>query len=186
MDRLNKLAVGLSLLGVAALGVPAGALAADSTVSGSVLGGSLSLTTSAIPSFSATLNGSNQTKTFTIPSVLSDTRGTGAGWNTTITSTQYTTGVGGKTLPTNASTVTSLAQACQATKTCTNPTNSVTLPVSVPAGSIAPTAVKYHNAAVDTGLGEFDHTPTISVAIPGNAFAGTYTSTITLAVVSGP
>ncbi|MDX6451745.1 MAG: hypothetical protein QOH16_1794, partial [Gaiellaceae bacterium] len=29
-------------------------------------------------------------------------------------------------------------------------------------------------------------TPTINVAIPGNAYAGTYTSTVTLAAVTGP
>jgi hypothetical protein len=49
-----------------------------------------------------------------------------------------------------------------------------------------PTAVKLFNAAANTGMGAFTVTPTISVAIPANSYAGTYTSTVTVAVVSGP
>jgi hypothetical protein len=35
-------------------------------------------------------------------------------------------------------------------------------------------------------MGKFTVTPTIQVAIPANTYAGTYTSTVTVAVVSGP
>ena len=35
-------------------------------------------------------------------------------------------------------------------------------------------------------LGRFTVTPTVNVAIPGNAYAGSYTSTVTVAAVSGP
>jgi hypothetical protein len=35
-------------------------------------------------------------------------------------------------------------------------------------------------------MGVFDHDPTVTVALPANTFAGSYTSTITLASVSGP
>jgi hypothetical protein len=47
-------------------------------------------------------------------------------------------------------------------------------------------AVKLFNAAANTGMGSFTVTPTVQVAIPANTFAGTYTSTVTVAVVSGP
>ena len=67
-----------------------------------------------------------------------------------------------------------------------SPTNSVTYPVGVPAGSTPPTAVKYFNAAANTGQGQFTNTPTIQVSVPANTYAGTYTSTLTLAAVSGP
>jgi hypothetical protein len=187
MNRFKGATVALSLLAVTAVAAPAGALAADAGVTGTVTGGDLSLTTSATPSFAATLNGTDQAKTFSIPSVLSDTRGSGAGWNTTITSTLYTTGGGSpQTLAADASTMTSLISACQSGAVCTDETSDVALPVAVPAGATAPTAVKYHNAATDTGMGVFDHEPTVSVALPANTFAGSYTSTITLASVSGP
>jgi hypothetical protein len=35
-------------------------------------------------------------------------------------------------------------------------------------------------------MGSFTVTPTVSVAIPANTYAGTYTSTVTVAVLSGP
>jgi hypothetical protein len=187
MNGFRRAAIAISVLAATAAAAPAAALAADAGVTGTVTGGDLSLTTSATPSFSATLDGTNQTQTFTIPSVLSDTRGSGAGWNTTITSTQYTTGGGTpRTLADDASTMTSLTSTCQGGTICTNETNNVALPVAVPAGATAPTAVKYHNAAADTGMGVFDHTPTISVALPANTFAGSYTSTVTVAAISGP
>jgi hypothetical protein len=73
-----------------------------------------------------------------------------------------------------------------ATGTCTNPTNSIAYPLAVPAGASAPTAVKLFNAAANSGMGKFTVTPTVQVAIPANTYAGTYTSTVTVAVVSGP
>ena len=58
--------------------------------------------------------------------------------------------------------------------------------MAVPAASSAPPAVKLFNAAANTGMGGFTVTPTVQVAIPANTYAGTYTSTVTVAVVSGP
>ena len=58
--------------------------------------------------------------------------------------------------------------------------------LSVPAASSPPTAVKLFNAAANTGMGSFNLTPTIQVAIPANTYAGTYQSTVTVAIVSGP
>jgi hypothetical protein len=46
--------------------------------------------------------------------------------------------------------------------------------------------VKLFNATANTGMGGFTVTPTVQVSIPANTFAGTYTSTVTVAVVSGP
>ena len=57
---------------------------------------------------------------------------------------------------------------------------------AMPAAASAPAAVKLFNSAAATGLGRFTVTPTINVSIPGNSYAGTYSSTITVAAVSGP
>ena len=162
------------------------AMAANATVTGTLSGSALSLTTSATPSFSANLDSGDQTPTYTVPLTIKDTRGSGAGWNATITSTQFTTGGGSpQTLATNASTLTGVTSSCTS-GTCTNPTNAITYPVSVPAASSPPTAVKFFNAAANTGMGVFTNTPTIGVFVPQSSFAGTYTSTLTLSVVSGP
>jgi hypothetical protein len=166
--------------------VPSSALAATATVTGTVTGSTLSVSTSATPSFSANLDTGDSTPTFTAPLTTQDTRGTGAGWNLTVTSTQYTTGgATPNTLATNASSLTGVTSVC-ASGTCTNPTNALTYPVAVPAASTPPTAVKFYNSAANSGMGKFTITPTVGVFVPQNSFAGAYTSTLTIAVVSGP
>ena len=166
--------------------IPASASAATATVTGTLSGSTLSLSTSAAPSISDNLDAGDQTQTFTVPMTAQDTRGTGAGWNLTITSTQYTTGGGSpSTLATNASSLTAVTATCTS-GTCVNPTNSITYPVAVPAAATAPTAVKFFNAGAASGLGKFTVTPTIGVFVPQSSMAGTYTSTITLAILSGP
>lgn len=183
----TRLRLGAVLIAAAALVFPTSALAAEATSTGTIEGGSLSLTTSAAPTFSATLNGTDQTPTYTLPLTIEDLRGSGAGWNATITSTQFSTGgATPHTLSTTASAITAVSNACVEGATCTDPTNAVTYPLTVPAGAEAPTAVKFFNAAEGTGLGKFTNTPTVTVSVPANTYAGTYTSTITLASVSGP
>src|SRR5947207_1791982 len=119
-----------------AAAAPASALAASATVTGSVNAGTLSISTSAAPSFSVTLDGTDKTGSYTIPTTVTDATGSSAGWNLTITSTQFTTGGGSPhTLSTAASSLTGVTNSCVGGSTCTNPTNSVGYPVSVPAGS---------------------------------------------------
>jgi hypothetical protein len=176
-----------AVLAAACLLAPTSALAATSTSTGTVSAGTLSLTTTAAPTFSATLNGTDLSPTYSVPATLNDATGSGAGWNTTITSTQFTTGGSTpQTLATTASTITGVTAVAAAGTTATAPTNGITYPLTVPAGATAPTAVKYFDAALNTGMGEFTLTPTVQVAIPANAYAGTYSSTLTLASVSGP
>jgi hypothetical protein len=65
-------------------------------------------------------------------------------------------------------------------------TNSVTYPYTLPAGSTAPVATKLYNAPSGSGVGNQTFTPTFTLAVPGNAYAGTYTSTWTFTLSSGP
>jgi hypothetical protein len=147
----------------------------------------LSVSTAAAPTFSANLNSGDQTKTYTVPLTVNDTRtgaSAGLGWNATVTSTQFVSGA--HTLPATASTITAVSSSCDNGGLCTNPTNSVTYPVAVPAGAGPPTAVKFFNAAATTGIGTFTVTPTVGVAVPQNSFTGSYATTLTISIVSGP
>lgn len=150
--------------------------------------GGFSLTTTAAPTFSVTLNGTDQTPAYTMDLNV-DNSGLGStllGWNLTITSTQFSTGgATPKTLAAGASSITSVASSC-AVGPCVTPTNSVTYPIPVPAGSTPPSAVKFFNAALASGTGTFTITPTVKVAIPANVYAGSYTSTLTLTLATGP
>lgn len=177
----------ITVTGLAALALAAAAVAGTITASASVTGaGSLGLSHGATASVSAvTLDGTDQTASYTIPLSITDARGNGSGWNGTITSTTFTD-ASSHTLSTTASSMTAVSSSCVAGGTCTNPTNAISYPLTVPAGATAPTAVKFFNAAANTGMGRFTVTPSISVSVPGNAYAGTYSSTVTVAVASGP
>jgi hypothetical protein len=164
-------------------------VAAAITVQGTVTAGStLTATGVGSPTFNLTLNGVDQTPTYTLPVSVVDARGlaVGGGWNLTITSTQFNDG-SGHTFPAAASTITAVTTACGANSTCLAPTNAVAnTNLSVPAGATAPAAVKYENAATATGLATNTISATVQVAVPANVFAGSYSSTVTVAIAAGP
>ena len=161
---------------VAATAALAGTLTATATVTGTA---GISLTLPSNPSISNTIDGSDQTASYSPVLGVVDARGSGAGWNLQISATTFSDG-SGHTLA--AGTVTAAAQACHSGSSCTAATSSgITYPLT-----ISGTAAKVFNAALNTGMGKIDVTPTIQVAIPGNAYAGTYTSTVTLATATGP
>jgi hypothetical protein len=133
------------------------------------------------------LNGTDQTSNYNLILDVNDPTGSGNGWKLTITSTTFTTGSGQNVhnLSNTASTVASVSSVCQQ-GTCTNPTNSVSSGFTLPAGSPAPAAAPLFDAAANTGMGEFDVTAGVNIAIPANTYAGTYASTVSVAIVSGP
>ncbi len=151
-------------------------------VTGTVSAGTLSESASAA-TFSGTIG---STPTFTLPISGSDLTGGAAGWNLTITSTTLTSG--GNTIPTTASNITGITANCTSAGTCSSPTltSSTTYPVQIPAAVSAPAAIKFFSTAITTGSGVYTITPTIAVFIPGSTKTGSYTSTYTLLIVSGP
>jgi hypothetical protein len=169
------------IIGIAALALvaSAAALAGTLTATATVTGASgISLSLPASASVSSTLDGSDQTVSYAPTLNFVDARGSGAGWNLTISATDFTSG--SHTLA--AGVLASATQACHAGSSCTAATNSgISLPLT-----LSTTAAKFFNAAADTGLGKIDITPTVNVTVPGNAYAGTYTSTVTVAAVAGP
>jgi hypothetical protein len=183
---MNQRIIIFSGIAVAAFALAAAAVAGTVTATATVSGaGSLALSNGSTATITDTLDGTDQSVGYTLPLTLTDARGTGAGWNLTVTSTTFSDG-SGHTLATGASSIASVAMVCVVGGTCTNPTNAITYPVTMPAAVSAPAAIKLFNSAATTGLGRFTITPTINVAIPGNSYAGTYSSTITVAAVSGP
>jgi WxL domain surface cell wall-binding len=169
--------LGIAILALAAAtAAVAGNLTTTATVTGTA---GISLNLPSNPSISSTLDGTDQTAVYAPILGLVDARGTGAGWNIQISATAFTDGAS-HTL--NQGTVASVAQACVVGTTCTTATSSgITYPLT-----IGTTAAKFFVAALNTGLGKINVTPTINVAIPGNAYAGVYTSTVTLAATTGP
>ncbi len=147
--------------------------------------GGLNLTPPSSLSFPSTaLNGKNQTLTTTAPVSVDDETASGAGWNLTATSTTFTTS-GAKTLPTTAATVTAVASAA-GTGNCTAAANSIAYPVTIPAAATAPAAVKIFDSAAATGGGPLNLTLSLSLAVPSKAVVGSYSSTWTFTLATGP
>jgi hypothetical protein len=162
--RSLALAVALGTAGV--LAFTAGAPAAVSLSVGSTT-----------VSFSTTLTGADVASNYMIALTASNSGSTQHNsWYLTVTSTTFTSG--GHTLPASATAITG------ATCTPSCAANSVSYPVAVPAAPTAPAAVTFYNSAASSGT--WTVTPTFATTVPGNSFAGTYTSTITTAIVSGP
>ena len=175
----QRIIISLAVAAVALVATTA-ALASTLTSTATVTGtAGISLNLPSNPALSDTIDGSDQTVSYSPVLGVVDARGSGAGWNVTIASTTYSDGSGHTLQP---GSVTGVTQACHTGSSCTAATSSgITYPLS-----LTGTAAKLFNAAAATGMGKVDVTPTVQVQIPGNAYAGTYTSTLTLATVSGP
>lgn len=149
-------------------------------------GGGLGLTAPTTLTFpAATLSGVDQDVTTTLALTGDDQSGTGTGWKLTGTSTTLTSGA--NTLPTSATTITGVTRTA-GTGNCSLPANAVTYPVTLPAAATAPAAVKLFSAAAGaySGTGAIDLSVGLKIRVPANARTGTYASTWTLTMVTGP
>jgi hypothetical protein len=182
----KKLGVAMAAIGsLLVIAAPAGATTASATLTAGSLG--FASTPGNVTFPAVALNGQNRSVTAQQPLDIADATGSGAGWNVTATSTLFTSG--SNSLPAGATTITSApaAATCDTGVTCTPAgSNTVSYPYSLPAAGTAPTATKLFTAGVGTGMGDQTLTPTWSLAIPANAYAGNYQSTWTLSLVSAP
>jgi WxL domain surface cell wall-binding len=184
----------LLMLVAAAVLLPSAASAASTNTSVTLTGGTLSFTVNPTATNFATtaLTGSTQTLTTDFNDWrVNDARGSGAGWNVTMQASQFSDG-GSNTLPVGS---------LKLKTPVVTPVDLLNLAVP-PVVSLIPTppwtldggsAVKVVSAAVGTGQGEwnFDQVNLIAskdldLTVPANASAGTYTSTITSTLSTGP
>jgi len=171
-------------------------------------GGSLTLTTPATLSWGTSLTGLDQSVYDTVGGdeqyTVNDATGTGAGWHVTMSATTFTNG--SHTLPnsgTLAAGVTSSITAtsaptdtCVSGSTCTLPSNEVTTyPVAITTATSSPTPSVIYGTVTSsyTGLGEIliggssqANPAGWWLTIPADAYSGSYTSTVTMEVISGP
>jgi hypothetical protein len=189
----------------AACGSPVGA-GTSCTMTGTVslTGGQLTLTSPSSLSWTGTLNGLNQSLVDTIAAdqqyTVNDATGTGAGWHVTTSATTFTNGThtfpDAGTLVTNGS-VSSItattAPTATCSGTCTPPTNTTTYPVAITTAATSPTSYLIYDTSAGTGVGQVVIGGSTQpnpvgwwVNVPASASAGSYTSTITMEIISGP
>jgi hypothetical protein len=182
----------LSALVLAAVLATAAAAFAGTTVgvtSVVTAGTTLSVAGGTPPAFNVTLDGTDQTANYTLPVTVVDARGGTLGWNLTVTSTTFTDGIAGAghSFAANASTITGVTATCSTNSTCLLPINNIAnTNLGLPGASGTP--VKYFNAssAAGAGRGTINVNAAVAVSVPANVFAGSFTSTITVAISSGP
>jgi hypothetical protein len=180
----------LAAAAVASLLAPPAAHAATDTSSITISGGTLDYTTPlAAGDFPATtLTGVQQVRTASVdPFVVTDSRGGSAGWNLTIQASQFTSG--GNTLPTG-----SLVMAAPPVPTTTlgnlgvPPVPNATL-ATTPLDSGSPQTLASAAAVPLGGAGRWTFTPlpnTLTLTVPPAVAPGTYSSTITTTLATGP
>jgi WxL domain surface cell wall-binding len=146
-----------------------------------VIGGSLSISAAPISITDVTLTGvaQNNIAGTTTPWTAKDPTGTGAGWNLTIAATDFTNAES-KTIAVTGFEVTLLDSAILLVDGNTKPTSSRTTASALGA------AQKLVSADVDTGMGTYTLQPTFTLDVPAATYAGEYTSTVTLQMVSAP
>ena len=157
--------------------------------------GTLNLTTDGTLGWSAAVTGSDlnlvdATAPDEIYTVV-DASGAAAGWHVTVAATTFTTGTvtlaNTGTFSTNGS-ITSKATAGYPTTACTTGST-----CTLPTHTTAPTTFVIYDANAATGIGSIAIGGSAAAApvgwwltVPGNTTPGTYTSTISMTVISAP
>ena len=136
------------------------------------------------------LDGSDKTSTSPYTSnawTAEDARGTGAGWNVTIEATDFSDG-GSNTIDISEPDQEFKIRIEDANITIiagnTKPTSSVTSLTAIPTAGGTP--LKIVSAAEDAGMGEYNIPPAFELEVRAETVAAIYTSTITVAINSGP
>lgn len=171
-------------------------------------GGALSLTPPGALGWTGAVTGVDQALPDTAVSgvdetyLVDDATGSGAGWHVTASATTFTSTTPAATLGTAAfqtngsvtdeTDVTTPTTACSAATACTLPTDTTVYPVDIPTAAV-PTAFTIYDASASTGLGSViiggagtAHPVGWWLNVPANTLAATYTSTVTLAIVTAP
>jgi hypothetical protein len=183
--------------------VPAGS-SCSVTGTVSVEPGPLTLTSPSSLNWRTTLTGVDQSLADIVAAnqqyTVDDATGSGAGWHVTASATTFTSGRA--TLPDagtfsangsldSATSTSGPSATCPAT--CTLPSNSTTYPVAITTAARSPVPVVIFDDAASFGLGKIviggstrAHPVGWWLRVPARACAGSYTSTITLAIISGP
>jgi hypothetical protein len=183
MRTINKLVASLMVAAMfAAAFMISGhnASAADGTVT--LTGGTLALTDPGDFVFGAvTLDGlSAQSTTGTFTVGVDDPTASNAGWRLMSTLTPLTDAA------THALPAATIAAGADIDPTntagATAATNSITYPYTFPAA----VATTFYNAAINTGQGSHTYDVTATQSVPKNSFAGDYTATLTVTLISGP
>ncbi len=191
IGRRLALALGTSALLVATVAGPA--FAAD-TVAQAVNAGTRTASNANLTLAAVTTTHTAQTTTGTMTLTADDSSGSGAGWNVTILTSAfvYSGTNSGTNIPAANFSLTSAAapamtagQAIDATGTDVAPTGPQLGTLAGVSGTLD-AARKTIRAGVNFGQGTYTQALNVSLSIPANSRAGTYTGTLTTTIAAAP
>ena len=180
----------------AALGAAAGSLiaamlavpvlAADTVVQ-VVNGGARTASVANLTLTALTYSNSAQSNAGTMTLTVDDSSGTGAGWNVTIQSSAfvYSGANNGTNIPAANFSLTAAATPVMTAGQAVDGTNGPKVPASSPVGTLD-SARKVIQANPDYGLGTYTQALSVSLSVPGQSRAGTYTGTLTTTISAAP
>jgi hypothetical protein len=182
MKRSRRIGL-IAVVFLAATAILGGTAYASSVV---LTAGTLTINTPTVGNFGGvTLNGTAQDTNASVGTfTVTDATGSGSGWNVTVQASQFATGApGNHTLPLSSISMTAPSVA-KIDSSSGNAPSITADPYVIDSGS----AVKISSAAADgTGMGSYTFGgTTLTLHVLANAYAGTYTSTVTVSVISGP
>lgn len=182
--RRTVLALGGSALMV--LAATSSALAVN-TVTQVVNGGSRTASIADLTLTAKSYSHSNQSSTGTMVLTSDDSTGTGAGWNVTVQSSAfaYTGANGGTAIPAANFSITTANAPTATAGQAVDATNGPKVPAAGATGALD-VARKVIQANVGFGLGTYSQNLDVSLTIPGQSRAGTYTGTMTVTITAAP
>jgi len=178
---MNRKLIAIAVAFLLTIGL-VGSVFADASVV--ISGGALSSTPQSIGFAGVTLAGVDQTVSDTDVSnwSVADPTGTGAGFHINISAANFIkTGDVTKTIAVANFKVRVTDANITLVDGNTKPTSSITSYTS-----LSGTAQALMSAAAGNGMGSYTYVPDFQLTIPAETYAGTYTSVVTVAIVSGP
>jgi X-Pro dipeptidyl-peptidase len=185
MERHSR-RIALALAGSALMVVAAaGSAFAVNTVTQVVNGGALTASIADLTLTAATYSHSNQDSSGTMVLTADDSTGTGDGWNVTVQSSAfvYSGTNGGTNIPAANFLLTSAATPVQTAGQAVDGTDG---PKAVTTSGTLDVARETIDANANFGQGTYTQDLGVTLTIPGQSRAGTYTGTMTVTIAAGP
>ncbi len=171
---------------LAAVGIVSSALAVDS-VTQTLNPGTRSASVANLTLIAASYSHSQQTSAGTMTLTADDSSGSGAGWNVTIQSSAfvYSGANSGTNIPAANFALTSAAAPAATAGQAVDVTNGPKVPVTSPVGTLD-SARKTVQANAAYGQGTYTQALGVTLTIPAQSRAGTYTGTLTTTISAAP
>jgi hypothetical protein len=182
----TRAAIGVAAGLLIAATVAAPVMAAD-TVIQVINGGARTASVADLTLTPLTYSNNAQANAGTMTLTVDDSSGTGAGWNVTIQSSAfvYSGANSGTNIPAANFSLTSAATPVMTAGQAVDVTNGPKVPASSPVGSLD-SARKVIQANANYGLGTYTQSLGVSLNVPAQSRAGTYTGTLTTTISAAP